>query len=429
MMNKSFLLTLVVAGMSLATAWAIRGQFGHVQGASWAGGIGGLSIVLLSGRKDWYQKAFQLALASAAGWGIGGIISYGIVVGYGRGIEFGNVYYGLLMLFVIGALFGLLGGGLFGLMLADRSEKPVKWHRLIVEMAIGAFVFYYLLIGELGWLMTPPRSEAWAGCFGMVVAMYWYMIRNQQYAALRVSIFAALGGGFGFAFGNFLQVIGNVSGIKFNFWNVMEYSIGFFGGIGMAYGTFTSEWEKSKETISKNRLLAPIIVLSLVIPFIVWDQSFGTDRLSKTIQEISPASDALSVTHYVQWTALLLVLLFFAGTLYKFYLSRKESQLMLTFHELKLFMLYNLGLYTVYSLLVTCAFMSLYRVEQYLYIINLAIVTFLLGKTHPYFSNRGINLNRWVINLAFLLAVIALLTALAVSSHGEDLNGAHNRFE
>ena len=187
-MNKQLLYSLLVAGMSLGTAWAVRGQFGHEQGAAWAGGIGALSIVLLAKRADWYTKVFQLSLAAAAGWGVGGIISYGQVVGYGRGIEFGNVYYGLLMLFIIGGLFGLLGGGLFGLMLADTSLKPVKWHQLIVEMTAGAIIFYYLLIEEFSWLMTPPRSEAWAACFGMTVALFWYMIRHQQYAAIRVAV-------------------------------------------------------------------------------------------------------------------------------------------------------------------------------------------------------------------------------------------------
>src|SRR5690606_40989642 len=91
--NRKLLYALIIAGMSLATAWAIRGQFGHEQGAAWAGGIGGLSIILLAKRPDWNVKAVQAALAAAVGWGAGGMISYGIVVGYGRGLEFGNVYY------------------------------------------------------------------------------------------------------------------------------------------------------------------------------------------------------------------------------------------------------------------------------------------------------------------------------------------------
>ena len=68
------------------------------------------------------------------------------------------------MLGIIGGLFGLIGGGLFGLTLASSRTKPAQWPQLITEMTAGAIIFYYLLIEQLGWLMTPPRSEAWAAC-------------------------------------------------------------------------------------------------------------------------------------------------------------------------------------------------------------------------------------------------------------------------
>ncbi|SDG85601.1 hypothetical protein SAMN04487996_12458 [Dyadobacter soli] len=428
MNNRQLLYALLVAGMSLGTAWAIRGQFGHEQGAAWAGGIGGLSIVLVARRKDWYAKAFQLALASAAGWGVGGIISYGKVVGFARGLEFGNVYYGFLMLGIIGGLFGLIGGGLFGLTLAASREKPVQWPQLITEMTAGAILFYYLLIEELGWLMTPPRSEAWAACFGMTVALFWHMIRHKQHSAIRLAVFAGLGGGFGFAFGNFLQVMGSVSGIRFNFWNVMEYSIGFFGGVGMAYGTFTSEWETTDTQASRSRLLAPIITLTLIIPFVVWDQSFETERLVKTIQHFDPLADATGITNYVQWVALLLVLAFGAYAVFKYYVHAKAPFSELHHEAIQLFFFLNLGLYTIYSILMTCAFMSLYRIEQYLYILNVAALGFLMKKAHASFSDRGLNISRWAINFAFIIAIFAILTAVAISTHGE-LNGANRRFE
>lgn len=426
-MNKQTLFSLLVAGLSLGTAWAIRGQFGHEQGAAWAGGIGGLSIVLLSKRGDWYAKAFQLALASAIGWGIGGIISYGIVVGYGRGLAFGNVYYGFLMLLVIGGLFGLIGGGLFGLTLASGRERPVNWPQLIVEMTVGAVIFYYLLIEEFSWLMTPPRSEAWASCFGMCVAMFWFMIRNKQWSAIRVAIFAGLGAGFGFAFGNFLQVMGGVSGVKFNFWNVMEYSIGFFGGTGMAYGVFTSDWEKSEEQVRSKNMIAPLIILTLIIPFVVWDQSFGTERLTDIIARFDPAADGATITNRVQWISLLLVPAFAGFWLYHFF-KQKTPLISLNRKDLKLFFFTNLGLYTIYSILITFAFMSLYRIEQYLYIANLLVIGFLIDRFQPTFTARGLNTSRWAINFILLLAFLAILTAIAISSHGE-LKGAQTRFE
>jgi hypothetical protein len=86
-------LNLLMTGMTLGTAWAVRGQFGHEQGAAWAGALGGMIILIIANRQDWHSRFITSSLASAIGWGLGGMISYGIVVGYARALDFGNVYY------------------------------------------------------------------------------------------------------------------------------------------------------------------------------------------------------------------------------------------------------------------------------------------------------------------------------------------------
>src|SRR5690554_2057993 len=122
-MNRTQIISILIVGMSLATAWAVRGQFGHEQGAAWAGGIGAMALVLVAKRPDWHKKLLPITMISAIGWGVTGMISYGRVVGYGRSDNYPNALYGLMMLFVIGALFGLLGGGLTGLYLESSDTK------------------------------------------------------------------------------------------------------------------------------------------------------------------------------------------------------------------------------------------------------------------------------------------------------------------
>jgi len=207
----------------------------------------------------------------------------------------------------------------------------------------------------------------------------------------------------------------------------MEYSIGFFGGAGMAYGTFTSEWPQLEVKNTRSKFLVPLIILILIIPFFVWDQSFETNRLVETIKTLDSAADAEGVTTIVQWTALLVTLLTASFWFYYFLFKQQESTLIISYDDVSRFFLGHLGLYTFYSILITCAFMSLYRMEQYLYIINVLIISILIGKYKPSFSNRGININQWAVNFIFILAIIALLTSVAVSSHGE-LKGAHSRF-
>ncbi|MCZ2474821.1 hypothetical protein G9H61_05150 [Aquirufa ecclesiirivi] len=420
MNNKKLLLSLLTVGMSLGTAWAIRGQFGHEHGAAWAGSIGSIAIILIANRKDWFAKAFQIIVSGAMGWGIGGVMSYGLVVGYGRDTEFVNVYYGLISLFVIGGLYSFIGGGLFGLSLSNSSKSPVAWSRLLVEMVVGAILFYFFIIQQYEWLMTPPRDESWAGVLGMAAALTWFMFRTQQYSALRVALFAGLGGGFGFAFGNFLQVLGHVSEIKFNFWNVMEYSLGFFGGIGMAYGTFTSHWENTTEE-KYSKQWFPVLMLVLIIPFTMWQQNFRMDRLEKTITPLLNSSDQ-AIELSVRWDSLLLIL--FAGIYWLNVHSKSKS---LDYGDIKKFFIGHFGLYMLLSILITGAFLSTYRIEQYLYIANFVIILYLLSQVDVDFENHSISWSKYAKNLGIVLAFIAVLAYIAANSH-DDIKSSHKRF-
>lgn len=417
--NRQLILSMLAVGMALGTAWAIRGRFGHEQGAAWAGAIGALSLLLVAKRGDWYAKAFKITMAAAFGWGISGAMSYGVIVGYGRGTDFVNVYYGLLMLFVLGILYGFIGGGLFGLALLDSRENKIKWHAVITEMIALGVLFYAVLIDQLGWLMTPPRSEAWAACFGAAVALAWYINRNNHYAVMKVAVWSAIGAGFGFAFGNFLQVMGSVSGVKFNFWNVMEYSIGFFGGIGMAYGTFTSPWVVTEEKREPGSALIPILFVALFIPFVVWDQSFVTDRLKFITEE----GGADSTIFYVKLIAIAAILLLTALTLRRNYTIREDPE---HYRSVRIFFILYTGLYIFLSFLITGVFV--HPVEQYLYVLNFLVILYLIPGINGSIPVHEYQPRRWIVAAMISIALIAVLAVVAINSHGE-LHGSQIRFE
>lgn len=416
MKNRQTIISSLIVAMALGTAWAVRGKFGHEQGAAWAGAIGGMAVILVSRRSDWYNKVFKIGLASAIGWGIGGMISYGVVVGYGRGSDFGNVYYGLLMLFVIGALYGFLGGGLFGLALVDSREEKVKWYALLSEMVAFGLLAYGLLINQLEWLMTPPRSELWAACLGASVAVAWYAIRNNHTAVLKVAVWSALGAGFGFAFGNFLQVLGTGSPLPFNFWNIMEYSIGFFGGLGMAYGTLTSTWPVSVEQSAKRSNLVPILLLTVFIPFVLWDNSFVAEKLTFILELGGDSGTVFNVQMIALASIVLCVSVVFAKyyqTLYSYTAVRS------------IFILY-LGVYTFLSFLLTGIYS--HPIEQYLYLINIAVILITLPYLKDSFEVREERPLKWLVVFTVLVAVIAILAFVAINSHGE-LKGSQIRFQ
>ncbi len=113
MKNRQTIISSLIVAMTLGTAWAVRGKFGHEQGAAWAGAIGGLAVILVAKRSDWFNKVFKIALAAAFGWGAGGMISYGAVVGYGRSTDFINAWYGLSNAFCNWCIVWIFRGWIF----------------------------------------------------------------------------------------------------------------------------------------------------------------------------------------------------------------------------------------------------------------------------------------------------------------------------
>jgi hypothetical protein len=422
MMRKNWIGILTI-GMALGTAWAVRGQFGHEQGAAWAGGIGGLFLVLASGRKDWFKKVFTIALSCAVGWGTGGMISYGRVVGFGRSDHFPNVFYGLLMLFVIGALFGFLGGGFTALSLHSTGNKKVKWGSLLAEMAGGGAIGYYLLVNQLNILMTPPRSEAWAVILGAGLAMLWHMARNNYTSPLRVAFITAIGAGFGFSFGNFLQTVGGVLEINFNMWNVMEYSIGFFGGTSMAYGIFTSKWPNETDIPAKWESRTAFLVIMGFIPLIVFRQSLQYNKLLSRLGEQASTESILLLSSSV--AAILMIAMIIAGALIltRSKISYSRNDIM------KLTVTYFI-VYIAISYIVTGALIGKFHLNHHLYVVNFLVIFYLLNhkKTAEIIpKSKQINSKLWLTCLMAIILIILLLALISISIHN-GLSGAQYRF-
>ena len=421
---KKLWIGVLIVGLTLGTAWAVRGQFGHEQGAACAGAIGALSLVLVSKRKDWYAKMFTITLSSAVGWGAGGMISYGIVVGYGRSISYPNALYGLVMLFVIGGLFGLLGGGLTGLTLESSRLNKVKWGSLFAEMTAGGAILYYLLVHQLEFLMTPPRSEAWAVCLGAGLAMLWFMARNRFTSSLRVAAITALGAGFGFAFGNFLQILGNVLEINFNMWNVMEYSIGFFGGTSLAYGVFSSAWPEESAAPESWENKTALLLVFVFIPFVIFSQSLGYNKLlEKFSNAANPETSALfssltGITIFISVAVITCLILNNAVNK----LERRDVMFVLVIY---------FAAYIMESYIVTGAFTGTFLLNHHLYWVNYIVVILLLREQYPAFSDdpyTELNGKKWFLWAAGIIIFIMLLVLISINIHGE-MSGVQNRFQ
>ncbi len=258
-------IAILLVALSLGLGWAIRGHFGHEWGACWAGAIGAIAIVAASRRRDWIERLPVLAALGGIGWAVGGMMSYGILVGHGRSPEWPIVLYGLTTLGIIGGLYGWIGGGFLGLGLESTDSHRPDWANLVTQMVAGGVLSWGLLIYQFEWMMTPPRSELWAACLGASIALGWFLYRHGYRRAFRVAAYSALGGGIGFAFGNFLQTLGAATRIDFNWWNVMEFTLGFCGGLGLAYGVFSRNWPHGLSA-SKTVNRVALFFLLFIVP-------------------------------------------------------------------------------------------------------------------------------------------------------------------
>lgn len=297
----------LLAALAMSVGWGFRGDYGHEAGAILPGALLGLSLAMASGRADWQQRSTLIALFCGLGWAIGGQMSYGIVIGYTRAGDLLNASYGYGSLFLIGALWGAIGAVALGVSLTwkrselasfawplillgtvwflldfsgwtDRlGEETAPWpgsvfatfdvdwvaavSALVVSLACAAIpvarkgalvialisagwlIGFVLLVPVLGLRMTPPRSDNWAGCVGMFIALVIWVIATRQRAVAFLMASGFLAGGFGFALGDFIQTLGNSGWGPFepgrplaglNYWKWMEQFFGLLMGLGVA---------------------------------------------------------------------------------------------------------------------------------------------------------------------------------------------------
>jgi len=296
------LVEVLLVGLALSIGWGIRGNYGHEHGAMVPGAFAAMSAVLLSGRSDWQRRIAFFGMFGALGWSFGGSMSYGHVIGYTHSGDSLSVVYGFACLYVIGFLWGALGGAgttlpaalsrenltvfftpllvvfvswlleyvavetWFPVDEAYRHQSPLYWHdtdwlaavlatvavlmltvvrrevdlgsSLALHMSVGWLLGALVLVGVLGLRMTPPRGDNWAGCVGMVIGVWVYCWRHGLPQVARASLICGFVGGFGFATAQLLKLIGITTGWQTNWHSLMEQTYGFINGIGVAVAMF-----------------------------------------------------------------------------------------------------------------------------------------------------------------------------------------------
>lgn len=291
----------LLAALAMSYGWGFRGDYGHEAGAMFPGAFLALSILIGSGRADWLRRIVPITLAAALGWALGGAVSYGKVIGYTAHSSWPDVAYGYTSLWIIGALWGSVGAGCLALALTMKRSwlnawayplillfvtwqvldgqgitewaetqyvhMDVDWVAalsallvgllcyavqpwravagLMMTLAAGWLLGFFVLTYFFGLRMTPPRGDNWAGSVGLAVAFFVWLHWHRYWAAMYLFLVGAVAGGFGFALGDALNMMGRAGWgpvgelartLKLDAWKWMEQSFGLIMGLGVALG-------------------------------------------------------------------------------------------------------------------------------------------------------------------------------------------------
>ncbi|MBT3180264.1 MAG: hypothetical protein HOB40_06970 [Candidatus Marinimicrobia bacterium] len=283
-------LIVILPAIAMGYGWGWRGDYGHETGAMIPGILVALAVAIASGRQDFWKRLPIFGLFGAIGWGFGGSMSYGIVLGYTQHTDFWNAAYGYGNIFIIGGLWGLVGGAFLGMafsysrsrlndfvwpvlliaatwglmdftglteMMEDwevLTKWDVDWYAAISALLVSG-IYYgikkseaakFFAILSIGWIlgfailtlglglrMTPPRSDNWSGIVGLAVALMIYLYNKKDCTSIYMGWSGALFGGFGFSIGAFIMTIQQVAGWPVGGWRLMEEFFGFLMGLGI----------------------------------------------------------------------------------------------------------------------------------------------------------------------------------------------------
>ena len=324
---------IILAGLAMSVGWGIRGDYGHEAGAMIPGALLGLAICLASGREDWRRRAAIMGMCGAVGWAFGGQMSYGRVIGYTAASSLPDVMYGYASLFIIGGLWAGIGSAILAMSVTqpsstlERFARPLlalgivwvilaltgwtdrlaeRWYlndtdwvgassalliagvcallfpsdrracALIAVLAGGWWAGYLVLVGLLGLHMTPPRSDNWAGCVGLFIALLAYLRHTKDRAALTLAVYGFLIGGIGFVLGDWANMLGRaqwgpigryeaLQGL--DYWKWMEQLFGLVMGLGVGAAFLTGVRERLSPPVEDSRMsrLRPVALVVLLL--------------------------------------------------------------------------------------------------------------------------------------------------------------------
>jgi uncharacterized membrane protein YadS len=142
------------------------------------------------------------------------------------------------------------------------------------------------------------------------------------------------------------------------------------------------------------------------------------DRLTETYQRLGEAGDWSGTIRLISFLLVTSFAIFTLKYQHRWEEARNNRQFFLTFF----------ALYIFYSWLITGAWYSTYRIEQYLYLINYALIAFIIPRLGANYRPQSFQRTGLAVFYLGFILIIALLAWIALNSHG-PWEGYHERFK
>jgi hypothetical protein len=216
--------------------------------------------------------------------------------------------------------------------------------------------------------------------------------------------------------------LGHVSGVAINWWNVMEFTLGFCGGLGMAYGVFTRSWPEGR-TPSPLANGVSIVFLLTALPATNLLHAFDGEKFMKMAETLGVANPAAFASWHLSLGWLTILVFTVCGLL--IWRNLQSG-------------VYLLFAYSVYYTLFShirkgfLAGAGGVQLEQYFYwvvLIATAVIWYLIRKQAPPFASPEPedSWKKWTLRISAAFLIIVVATLVAINSHGE-LGGVQERF-
>ncbi len=232
-------LGLILVAVATSLGWGLRGEWGHWWGATVPGAFCGMSLWLGFGTVSNGWQMIVLGAVMAVSLSLGGVLSYGRIVGYVKGQHDRPPLFGVLALFLVGGLWGFFGGTALGLIASEKDYVFGDMALWAVLSSIAAFGCYKLLVKGLDLHLSPPRSDAWAPVLGAALGtLAFFMIYPGDWLVVGFGLIGWAGFGGGFSLGSLIHRFCHNAGLDVDSWKFMEHSVGFWGGLSLGIAAF-----------------------------------------------------------------------------------------------------------------------------------------------------------------------------------------------